>query len=551
MSRWIGSLRRKSKTEAEERALETKTRESYNALVEAATSTMALAKDVTLGLRDRIEDYAGQINATSMIITDALIILDDAGKVETSNQSVTNVFGYSQEEIIGKTIQDLFVDSTLKPVDLQRFSRIISNGKPSITEVLNKILLPSSEVKGKTKYGKFFDVRIKASMFTRVDGTSRYVLLVEDITAEVEAERKYIELYEKQNAIIKALPDTIILLDANWTILQVYALDSFFINSLHTGSNMLGLLSNDMRKEFKERAKKLKKSNDVESWEIEIPYQRCESMYYEVRMTKTSAGYLVIFRDITDAVLTKAELLESEDHFRAFAQVSNEAMMIHNDEEIVTWNAQLIKMSGFSRKEIRSMTPVDFIHPLERVSFMENSKNVEKQTYNSIMMTKGGKPIEVTIEDQIVDWKNHQAQIKVIRDISDIKDITDLLNLSRERYRTITDNTFDLVCCLDANNDLSFINQTFMDYFGIENFTPYSFNLLLFVDPRDQERIISNIKSLNVDNPIMRTLFRVRRNGEVRFLDWIDRAVYGDKGDLIEVQSIGRDVTDYIKHKPS
>jgi PAS domain S-box-containing protein len=249
-------------------------------------------------------------------------------------------------------------------------------------------------------------------------------------------------------------------------------------------------------------------------------------------------------RDETDVVITREELLESEEHFRAFGLASNEAMMIHNTNGILDWNPRLGEMTGFAANEIAGMRAEDFIHPMER-NRLANSDNSPNKAYTTLFRTKKGESVEVAITEREIDWKNEKARIKVIRDITHLKDVDQLLHLSRERYKTITDNTFDVVACFGSDLKLSFVNQTFLDYFG-KPVAPNT-SLLEAIDARDHQRVINHLTEIGPMNPVKRTLHRVRYNGETRWLDWIDRAVFDDNGNFVEFQGIGRDVTDYIR----
>jgi PAS domain S-box-containing protein len=219
-------------------------------------------------------------------------------------------------------------------------------------------------------------------------------------------------------------------------------------------------------------------------------------------------------------------------------------MMIHDDSTILDWNPRLAEMTGFSNGEISRMSPDEFIHPMERLRTTSNSES-PCRAYTTLFYTKSGQTIEVAINEREVEWKNSKAKIKVVRDITHIKDVENILHLSRERYKTITDNTFDVVACYGLDLKLSFVNQTFLDYFG-KNLKINS-TLLEHIDPRDHQRVETHLNQISQINPVKRTLHRVSYNGETRWLDWIDRAVFDDNGNFLEFQGIGRDVTDYIK----
>lgn len=55
------------------------------------------------------------------------------------------------------------------------------------------------------------------------------------------------------------------------------------------------------------------------------------------------------------------------------------------------------------------------------------------------------------------------------------------------------------------------------------------------------------MQDINQEIPVRRAIHRILRGDEKRSVDWIDRAVYNEAGEFVEFQSVGRDVTSYLK----
>ena len=82
--------------------------ESSDALEKAAKGTMDLAQDVTTTLQAKLDDYAEQIEQTSRILSDALLIVDINGIIESFNPAAEKMFGWKKRHIISKSISVLF-----------------------------------------------------------------------------------------------------------------------------------------------------------------------------------------------------------------------------------------------------------------------------------------------------------------------------------------------------------------------------------------------------------------------------------------------------------
>ena len=139
---------------------------------------------------------------------------------------------------------------------------------------------------------------------------------------------------------------------------------------------------------------------------------------------------------------------------------------------------------------------------------------------------------------------NQTARIKVMRDVGELNNVEEVLKLSRERYKSIVDNTIDIVFCLNNNNEIMFRNTTFNEYFGKADAGFPS--VLEFIDIRDRERAKVEISSVNVATPIVRSLYRINRDGITRWIDTIIRGVFDANSSVSELQVIARDVTGYV-----
>ncbi|WP_115746984.1 PAS domain S-box protein, partial [Escherichia coli] len=77
-------------------------------LVAAAADTALLAQDVTTSLKDRLEDYVSQINSTAMLLSDALLLVNSEGIIESFNPAAERIFGWAKETMLGQHISTLF-----------------------------------------------------------------------------------------------------------------------------------------------------------------------------------------------------------------------------------------------------------------------------------------------------------------------------------------------------------------------------------------------------------------------------------------------------------
>lgn len=126
--------------------------------------------------------------------------------------------------------------------------------------------------------------------------------------------------------------------------------------------------------------------------------------------------------------------------------------------------------------------------------------------------------------------------------------LTDLSE-SEARYRAIVDDhQTELICRFLPDGALTFVNETYCRYFGKTREELTGANFLDSIPADDQNLIRQRFSSLTCENPVVTYENRVRMpNGELRWQEWTDRAIFDEAGQFLEFQSVGRDVTQRVE----
>ena len=68
----------------------------------------------------------------------------------------------------------------------------------------------------------------------------------------------------------------------------------------------------------------------------------------------------------------------------------------------------------------------------------------------------------------------------------------------------------------------------------------------------DRDKFRQKLQRITPDNPIIMEEHRVvRRDGFIGWQQWWDRGIYDDKQNLIEYQSVGRDISPFLRICPA
>lgn len=120
----------------------------------------------------------------------------------------------------------------------------------------------------------------------------------------------------------------------------------------------------------------------------------------------------------------------------------------------------------------------------------------------------------------------------------------DLKN-NKERYQAILEEQTDLICRFLPGGQFTFVNDAFCLYFGQEHGAVIGSNFINFFIEDERCQFVELISSLNQNNPVATGEKRALRfNREVHWIQWTIRAIFEQRGSIIEYQAVGRDITE-------
>lgn len=141
------------------------------------------------------------------------------------------------------------------------------------------------------------------------------------------------------------------------------------------------------------------------------------------------------------------------------------------------------------------------------------------------------------------------ANLKLESEIVERKLAEAELRKSEQRYRTIVEDQTDLIARFQPDSTVTFVNEAYCRYFGIQREEVLTRSYQPLIYPEDQEKIAQLLDSLNLENPVAMIEHRVIVAGEVRWMQWINRAIFDEQGNFVEFQSSGRDITERKRQK--
>lgn len=194
---------------------------------------------------------------------------------------------------------------------------------------------------------------------------------------------------------------------------------------------------------------------------------------------------------------------------------------------------------GRKRSDLGIQVDESYIKQLENLASGINPHNVFI-TYS--LPSKDQRFGITSLEHVIIDGRPYLLQ--VVHDITALRNAEHALQLSEERYRRVVEDQTELVCRFLPNGRLIFVNQAYCRFFGKTREELLNSSFIPLIPEEDQKIVSDAYLSINMDNPVITYEHRViNSSGEVRWTQWTDRGIF-QNGELIELQSVGRDITD-------
>jgi PAS domain S-box-containing protein/putative nucleotidyltransferase with HDIG domain len=164
----------------------------------------------------------------------------------------------------------------------------------------------------------------------------------------------------------------------------------------------------------------------------------------------------------------------------------------------------------------------------------------------------------VRVEDGVTRWVHGLGRLEFdnegnpVRMIGNIQDITErkmseiTLLESAARYRAVVENQTEFIVRWKPDGTRTFVNEAYLRYFGLTMDEALSSSFLTLVLEDDRRAVEEKISRLLSGKSRSETdVHRViRSDGSIGWQEWSDNAICNDQGQLIEIQSIGRDITE-------
>ncbi|HEY9829408.1 MAG TPA: PAS domain S-box protein, partial [Stenomitos sp.] len=256
--------------------------------------------------------------------------------------------------------------------------------------------------------------------------------------------------------------------------------------------------------------------------------------------------------EITERLRTEAAVRQSEEQFRRVFDEAPIGMSLAGlDNRYLRINRAFFEMLGYTESELMALTFMDITHgeDLElEIPFMRQiiQGEIDHFTLEKRYLKKNQEIVWVNLT--LIALRDQSGLIlytlAMIEDITVRKQAQEAVQQSEARYRAMIEDQTELICRYKPDGTLTFVNDTYCRYFQKQHSELIDHKFIPVIPEEDKLLVSQNCGSLGVEQSIVTHEHRIiLPSGEIRWLQWTNRALFDDSGHILEFQAVGRDIT--------
>ncbi|MBZ0282886.1 MAG: PAS domain S-box protein [Anaerolineae bacterium] len=258
-------------------------------------------------------------------------------------------------------------------------------------------------------------------------------------------------------------------------------------------------------------------------------------------------------RNITERREAQERLHRNETMFqRTFDQAAVGISHLAPDGRWLWVNQRLCDIVGYTSEQMLGKSFQELTHPDDLPAGLQATSEMlagTMQTYatHKRYIHQTGRLIWVKLTINLVRDEQGEPDyfVSVVEDITSLKQAEQQLIQSEERYRHIVEDQTDLISRYRPDLTLTFVNTVYSSLFGKTPEELLGRHILEFVPLEEREWVAAHIHSLNPVHPIAISENRlILPDGTTRWFQWTNRITVDKAGEIVEYQSVGRDITE-------
>jgi len=277
--------------------------------------------------------------------------------------------------------------------------------------------------------------------------------------------------------------------------------------------------------------------------------------YSHLLMQKVDERTQALQQEILEHEQTEAALRESEEKFAKAFRSSPDGMALFSisTRKHLDVNDKWTEITGYSREEAIGSNPTDlnlWVDLEERdrmLAILDQEGKI--MNYEARFLAKSGRKFTGLISSETIEFGGEAFSIYAVKDISDRKIIEENIKQSEKKYRDLVESANCIILRWDTKGSICFLNDYGLKFFG------YQLDEIIGSYILDTIVSVQNVTGEDLRNmiaDICRAPERYQLNENENFckdgkrvwVTWSNKPIYNEQGKLIEILSVGTDITD-------
>lgn len=213
-------------------------------------------------------------------------------------------------------------------------------------------------------------------------------------------------------------------------------------------------------------------------------------------------------------------------------------------------SASLETLLGWTKNDLQEAPFASLLHPQDREPYF--------QKYPQLLQ-HGHASLQYRIRDRAGSYHWIQDEAKLLRDergnplevvglyldVTEAKEAAERIFRSEESYRSLVNDSPAIICRYQADLTLLFANPALAEALNIPHEQATGINLGEYLTNEHKKEALARLKRLTPAQPSASAEICIKRSDmETRWWVLYERGLFDDKGQLLEVQAVGRDNTE-------
>jgi len=219
------------------------------------------------------------------------------------------------------------------------------------------------------------------------------------------------------------------------------------------------------------------------------------------------------------------------------------------DGVVLAVNDRLVDDLGYTREEAIGHNILEFQMSDDLSIKIKEALNDKKPIRNveGCVKTKNGDERLIVTSAECLEFDGEPCFIWATNDITEYKRAEAALRRNEELFRAIVEDQTEMIVRWKPDGTRTFVNQAYARVFGGKPEDYIGTNFYPLIHEKFRERIRQKILSITPEQPLATAIHQSVAGGEVRWQEWTDRGIFNQAGELVELQSTGRDITERVK----